>query len=359
MIFAQLNDGACKTYLIASEATKEAILVDPVLDGVPDYEQELLKRALTLKLVIDTHVHADHVSGAALLRKHTGAQYLMHERSVATALDRRLRDGEHLVVGGVDLEVLHTPGHTQDSVTLKLADRLLTGDFLFIGEGGAGRTDLPGGDPGEHWASLQRLAGLPDELAVFPGHDYHQRASSTLGEERRKNPRLEPRTREAYTRWLDSQVLGPADWMKDVIAANYACVTSAHGLHIPGEKPACEVGGTQGDKTAEPVKVVSALDVAKQLAHGNHPLLIDVREPDEFRRGHLPGARLVPLGELHARLHELEPMRHRHVVVVCASGGRASTATGILSAAGFTDVASMTGGIQAWNQLRLPLETDG
>lgn len=358
MIFEQLNPGACKTYLVASEATKEAMLVDPLAERAADYEAELKQRGLTLKYVVDTHVHADHLSGGALMKKRTGAQYLMHHNSVAGCVDHRLHDGDRLHLGELEVKVMHTPGHTQDSVTLKLPDRLLTGDFLFIGEGGAGRTDLPGGDAQEHWEALQHLRGLPDELEVYPGHDYHHHDASTLGEERRKNPRLATaRGRDDYVRWLDGQVLGPAEWMKDVIAANYGCATDAEGLHIPHEKPACEVGGTKGDAVEQLVVDTTPAKVAQALAGAEKPLIVDVREQGEFlgELGHIAGARLVPLGTLSHRAAELAQHRHEHVVVVCRSGGRSAVAAAILTAAGFTRVQSMTGGMLAWSEAGLPV----
>lgn len=356
MIFEQLNPGACRTYLVASEQTKEAMLVDPLAERVADYEAELERRGLELKYVVDTHVHADHVSAGALLKQRTGAQYLMHRNSVSSCVDRRLEDGDRIEFGELKVEVLHTPGHTQDSMTLRLPDRLLTGDFLFLGEGGAGRTDLPGGDARDHWHALQRLEGLPGDLQVYPGHDYHHREASTLAEERKKNPRLVGRGKEAYVEWLDAQALGPAEWMKDVLVANSSCATDPKAVWIPTERPSCEVGGTRGDAvktlvhTTTPEELVTALKAAKP------PLILDVREPSEFigELGHIPGARLVPLGTLTGQLAALEPFRDESIVVVCLAGGRSSTATAILTAAGFSRVRSMSGGMDAWADAQLP-----
>jgi sulfur dioxygenase len=358
MVFAQLNTGACKTYLVGSSRTGEAMLVDPLADRVEAYKAELTRRGLKLRYVVDTHVHADHLSGGALLKQQTGAQYLMHKNSVAGCVDQHLEDGETLLLGEVPVQVMHTPGHTQDSVTLRLPDRLLTGDFLFIGEGGGGRTDLPGGDATEHWESLQKMKELPDELLVCPGHDYHGREVSSLAEERRKNPRLVGWPREKYVGWLESQVLGPAEWMKDVIGANYACATDAKGLHIPDDKPACEVSGTKGDAAQVLVRTLGVDEAAMLLDREAPPLVVDVRGPEEFNGelGHIPGAKLLPLNELAHRAAELEPWRSRPVLVVCRSGGRSSTATGLLTAAGFKDVRSVAGGMTAWKQMGLPVE---
>jgi sulfur dioxygenase len=360
MTFAQLNQGACKTYLLASDSTHEAILVDPVLENVDQYLAELHRRGLTLRYVIDTHVHADHISGSPALRDRTGADYVMHQLSASGCANVRVQQGDEIRLGDLVLRVLHTPGHTQDSVTLVLPDRLLTGDFLFIGEGGAGRTDLPGGDAGEHWEALQKLRDLPDSMQVFPAHDYHGRSESTLGEERAKNPRLAARSRADYVAWLAGMRLGPAAWMADVIQANYACARDPRAAWIPVDQPSCEVKGTAGNVNAELVQLISPAALADAL-HGPHPpLVIDVRQPHEFtgELGHIPGARLVPVGELPGHLDELASLPNRPIVTVCRSGGRAATAAAILTVAKFQEVRSLEGGMARWNELKLPVSLD-
>jgi glyoxylase-like metal-dependent hydrolase (beta-lactamase superfamily II)/rhodanese-related sulfurtransferase len=348
MLFRQLNDIACKTYLIASEATGEAALVDPLLGREDHYLGALKDLGLKLRFVVDTHVHADHLSGAAALRDRSGADHVMHRSSKVSGGNFRVEEGQDLELGDLRVAVLHTPGHTQDSLTLRLPDRILTGDFLFLGEGGAGHTDLPGGDPGEHWDSLQKLSSLPDDLLVFPGHDYHHRDSSTLAEQRKANPRLQPRSREAYVGWLRDLRLAPADWMKDVLKANLACTRDPLSVAIPAEGAVCEVGA---GSAAVPQISCEELRDAREIA-----LLLDVRQPDEFTGplGHLDGARLIPLGELPGRLAELEAFRNRPVVVNCKVGGRSNQAAAILLDAGFRDVRSLSGGMGRWNSLGYP-----
>lgn len=360
MFFEQLNEGACKTYLVADEASCEALLVDPVLERVDHYLGELERQGLSLQYVLDTHAHADHISGGAALRDRTGVPYLMHRNAPCRCADVRVDEGDTLPLGELEIRFLHTPGHTQDSMTLLLPDRMLTGDFLFLGEGGAGRTDLPGGDPGEHWDSLQKLKGLPDDLLVFPAHDYHGRSHSTLGEERRTNPRLRPWPREAYVAWLDSLKLGPADWMKDVLQANYACATDPRAVWIPVDAPTCEVRGTAESVNVQLVQTIAPQALADQLASIAAPMVLDVREPAEFvgELGHIQGARLIPVGQLSARLNELDALKEREIVTICKSGGRSATAAAILTIAGFPRVHSLDGGILAWNAQRLPVTRD-
>lgn len=350
MIFDQLNDGNCRTYLIASEETREAVLVDPLL-GREDHDLRTLSdRGLKLRAVIDTHTHADHLSACALLRDRTGADHGVHASSSVAEGNLRLEEGRRLQLGDVPLDMLHTPGHTMDSLTLLLPDRILTGDFLFLGEGGAGRTDLPGGDPGAHWDSVQKLAALDGSLLVFPGHDYRGHASSTLGAERQANPRLQPRSRADYVAWLEGLEMPPAEWMKAVVKANLACTRSAEGIEIPCGGAVCEAGaGLVG---------IPQVTCEELLGSQEPVLLLDVREGWEFSGplGHVPGSRLLPLGQLAGRLDELEDRRDRPVVTICQMGGRSNQATAVLMEAGFTRVASLAGGMARWNMLGFPVE---
>ena len=348
MIFEQLNDGNCKTYLVADG--NEAALVDPLLGREDHYLRLLKDRGLKLRAVVDTHVHADHLSACALLHDRTGADHVVHAASRVAEGNARVEEGQRIMVGAVPMEVIHTPGHTPDSMSLRLPDRLLTGDFLFLGEGGAGRTDLPGGDPGAHWDSLQKLAALDDGLLVFPGHDYRGRSESTLEAERKANPRLQPRDRAAYVAWLSGLQMPPAEWMKAVVMANLACTRDGKGVHIPEGGAVCEVGA--GCAT---VPQISCEDFA---ASQSPALIIDVRQPEEFTGplGHIKGARLIPLGELPSRLGELAAFKRQAIVVNCKAGARSNKGAATLLEAGFTDVRSLSGGMGRWNELGYPVE---
>lgn len=186
LIFEELNGGAsCRTYLLVCPRTREALLVDPVLEYVPAYVQRLARDRLRLATVVDTHTHADHLSGGWKLARETGA---LHAGAPEGVVHRPLREGEVLEVGELRLTVWETPGHTADSLVLMMEDRVLTGDTLLIGA--TGRTDLPTGDAEDEFRSLRRLLSLPEETLVFPAHDYSGRTFSTIYHERLTNPRL-------------------------------------------------------------------------------------------------------------------------------------------------------------------------
>jgi sulfur dioxygenase len=358
MIFEQLNPGACRTYLIACEKSREVAIVDPVLERADDYVRLLEKERWKLAYIIDTHTHADHISGGPALCDYTHAPYVMHTLARPHCSTHRVNEGDTLQFGTVSLKMLYTPGHTSDSLALLLPDRILTGDTLFIGEGGAGRTDLPGGDPGHHYDSLLRLKALPDELLVFPAHDYRNQKQSTLGSERRMNPRLQLRTREEYVNWLSNLSLAPADWMLKVLEVNYACSQDPGSAWIPVDVPACQVKSALSlGVDGQPVKTIS-VEEARSLLNSDATanLVLDVRNPDEYigELGHISGSLLIPVAQLPHRLAELQNYRQRQVICFCKAGGRSHTAAGILMQAGFPSVVSVAGGMTRWNELKYP-----
>ncbi len=356
MLFKQLNDTACHTYLLGSEKTKEAILVDPVLERIDQYLEEITRDGLSLRYAINTHTHADHLSGVPAIADRTGAKAVMHEDSPSSCVNVRVNDGARIAVGELELEFLHTPGHTPDSVTIRLPDRILTGDTLFIG--GAGRTDLPGGDPDDHYRSLfDKLAPLPEDLLVFPAHDYQGKTHSRLGDEKQRNPYFKPRSRDEYAAWLQGQAAETPEWMLEVVKANYACARDPRAVWIPADAPSCVMQAPASlGANDQVVQTLTPDEVRDRLARSGGPLLLDVREPDEYvgPLGHVEGARLIPVGALSQRLDELETSRDREIITICKAGGRSATAATVLMQSGFSKVWSMDGGMTAWNERGFP-----
>ncbi len=351
----QLNPHACRSYLVGREESNEVILIDPVLEHLEEYRRLIEDGGLKLLQVVDTHTHADHISGAAALKDVTDCLYAMHEDAPARCANFRVHDGFEWDCLGTPVRVLHTPGHTRDSICLVFPDWILTGDTLFLDEGGAGRDDLPGGDPGQHWESLKRLEKLPDELLVYPAHDYRGREPSSLGRQKQSNPHLKSRTREEFVHYLEDLRLGPADWMKDVLKANYACARDPQAAWIPVDMLACEVKGTL-DIGVNEVDVVSITvpELREKIASDHPPVLLDVREKYELtgELGHIEGILHIPIEALAHELDELESTvsgKQREMVVVCRSGARAYTAAQILGQAGFSNVHVLEGGMISWN----------
>ena len=355
MIFRQLNKTSCKTYLVGSENTKEVIVIDPVLEQVNEYISLIKKEGLKLTHVLDTHTHADHISGAGALAEQIGAIYVMHQNSPVRCVAFHVPDGFDCHLSDMPVKVMHTPGHTKDSMCLIFSDRILTGDTLFLDDGGAGRTDLPGGDPGEHWESIQKIMKLSDRLIVYPAHEYRGREPSSLGEQKKRNPNLQPRTKEAYIKWLTDMKLGAADWMKDVLKANYACARDPKAAWIPVDAPACEIKGTMAPGVNEQqVPTIPAAEVKCRIADNrlDGTVILDVREPAELtgELGAIKGVLNIPVGQITQKLNELEKYKEKEFITVCRSGGRAHTAAAILLKAGFKKVFNMSGGMTAYRQ---------
>ncbi|RMF14992.1 MAG: MBL fold metallo-hydrolase [Candidatus Dadabacteria bacterium] len=228
MIFRQLfdYDTWTYTYLLASRSGGEALLIDPVDRLVPQYLQLIRELDLRLVMAVDTHVHADHITGLGALRDETSCVTVMGEQSRAECVSRKVSEGETLRVDGLKLDVLYTPGHTDDSYSFRMADRVFTGDTLLIR--GTGRTDFQNGDPAQSYDSIfNKLLRLPDETLVYPAHDYKGWTVSTIGEERRHNPRLQVRSVEEYVEIMNNLNLPDPKYMDVAVPANLACGKTA------------------------------------------------------------------------------------------------------------------------------------
>ena len=344
MLFRELNRGKCKTYLLTCEETRKAVIVDPVRERVDRYIAILAYHRCTLELVIDTHTHADHLTGAWELRDLTGARVVMHRRAPAPHVDLHVEDGEPLAVGTLALGVLHTPGHTPDSIALYAGDRVLTGDTLLIH--GTGRADFAGGDPGAQYDSIvAKLFTLPDDTLVFPAHDYRGHAHSTIGEEKRSNPRLAGRSRSEYVALMNGLGLTLPAKIQESLQANQTAIED-DSVRFPSLAQ------------LEGIQQLTPAELRARLAAPERPLILDVREPEEFRGelGHIAGSLLLPLKELPARVEELAAHRGRDVVVVCRAGVRSTTAAAILTGLGFERVSNLKGGMLDWGEAGMAVE---
>jgi sulfur dioxygenase len=225
MLFRQLFDAETNTYtyLIADPDTKEAILVDPVLEQVERDRKLLEELGLTLRYCLETHIHADHITGTDKLRTATGCMGIVPENAHAACADRHIKDGETLQMGAITIEAIATPGHTDShNAYLVNHDRVLTGDALFIR--GCGRTDFQSGDAGILYDSVtQRLFSLPDETLVYPAHDYRGHTVSTIAEEKRWNPRFAGRDRANFIEFMASLNLPDPKKMMEAVPANEMC----------------------------------------------------------------------------------------------------------------------------------------
>jgi sulfur dioxygenase len=343
MIFRQLFDTASCTYsyLLASRRGGEALIIDPVLDKVDRYLQ--LMRELDLRLVkaIDTHLHADHLTGLGALRDRTHCITVMGERSNVDVVSMRVGDGDRLTIEGVSLDVLYTPGHTDDSYSFVMADRVFTGDTLLIR--GTGRTDFQNGDARAQYESLfGRLLKLPDETLVFPAHDYKGDTVSTIGEEKRFNPRLQVKSVDEYVALMNSLNLPNPKMMDVAVPANLRV-----GL---AQEEIARRGWALTPLQALPL--VGRSDVA----------LIDLRERGEREKhGTIPGSLHVPYPDLQDSiraggvLYELARATDKRIVFYCAFGERSAMAVQAAQDAGLSSACHIEGGLGAWKKAEGPV----
>ena len=200
--FEQIRSGGCLSYILGCHKEKLCVVIDPEQDKADEYLGLAEFRSSRIIYAIDTHTHADHVSACKILRDRAGAKVVMHRASDAPYVDLKVDDGDVIRCGEISIRVLSTPGHTEDSTCLLVGDRLFTGDTLLIG--GCGRTDLPGGNADKQYESLRKLAALGDQIQVFPAHDYRP-AFSTLGDEKKNNPRMLMGSREEFVQFMTSR----------------------------------------------------------------------------------------------------------------------------------------------------------
>lgn len=342
MIFRQLFDSVSGTYsyLIASRKGAEALIIDPVLEKVDRYIQLLNDLDLRLVKAVDTHLHADHVTGLGALRDRTQCITVMGENTKADVVSMRLADGDKLNIEGISLDVVYTPGHTDDSYSFAMPDRVFTGDTLLIR--GTGRTDFQNGDPRAQYDSIfNRLLKLPSETLVFPGHDYKGDTVSTIGEEQRSNPRLQVKSVDEYVKIMNSLNLPNPKMMDVAVPANM------------------KIGLAQ-DSVAQKGWAILA-DDALDLPQNPDAILIDLRETSERERhGAIPGALHAPYPGLRDNLSPGGLLRglssKRQLVFYCAYGERSAMAVQAAQDAGIVSARHIQGGIAAWRAARGPIQ---
>lgn len=343
MIFRQLFDSVSGTYsyLLASRRGGEAMIIDPVLDKVDRYLQLINELELHLVKAVDTHLHADHITGLGALRDRTRCVTVMGENTKADVVSMRLAEGDKLVVEGISLDVLYTPGHTDDSYSFVMNDRVFTGDTLLIR--GTGRTDFQNGDPRAQFDSIfGKLLRLPDETLVFPAHDYKGDTVSTIGEEKHFNPRLQVKSVDDYVDLMNNLKLPNPKMMDVAVPSN---------MRI----------GLSQQEIARKGWALTALDAIKLLGRRD-VAFVDLRETAEREKhGVIPGALHAPYADLLATirtggvLYELAAATDKRILFYCAFGERSAMAVQAAQDTGIRSACHIEGGIDAWKRASGPL----
>ena len=343
MIFRQLFDSVSGTYsyVLASRRGGEALIIDPVLEKVDRYVQLVNELDLRLVKAVDTHLHADHITGLGALRDRTHCITVMGERSKVDVVSMRLSEDDKLTIEGIALDVLYTPGHTDDSYSFLMRDRVFTGDTLLIR--GTGRTDFQNGDPRAQYDSIfNKLLRLSDETMIFPAHDYKGETVSTIGEEKRFNPRLQVRSMNEYVELMNNLKLPNPKMMDVAVPAN---------MRI----------GLAQEEIARRGWALSAQE-AKALAGCPDVAFVDLRERAEREKhGIIAGSLHAPYADLPAHvgrggmLHELACATGKRILFYCAFGERSAMAVQAAQDAGITSACHIAGGIDAWKKADGPL----
>lgn len=345
MYFASFRDGeGCKSYIVGCAETCAAAIIDPALDLVDRYIGEVNRQGLRVRYIIDTHTHADHFSGAQALKQAFGAPIVMHRFSPSPYVDLHVEDGHSLPLGMMRMKIWHTPGHTRDSMAIHVADRVFTGDTLLIG--GTGRSDLPSGDPEQLFDSLfGKLLTLPDETLVFPAHDYKGRESSTIGDERRTNPRLAKTGRADFVALMNNLNLSAPTHLTEALRTN-----------MSGGKTVRQLLAEAGAK----VPFMGLDELSRRIAaRDNDFVILDVREKDAFGAGHVPGATHLPRGQLELRVNDVLPDPGVEILTVCEFGKISTLAAATLRELGFERATALDGGMKAWRDGGYPVEGAG
>jgi len=337
MIFRQLFDkvSSTYTYLIASARGREALIIDPVLENVDQYIKLLNQLDLKLVKVIDTHIHADHISGIAELRDKTNCVTVMGDKTPADVVAMRVSDEENIKIDGIDLKAIYTPGHTAESFSFLMGDRVFTGDALLIR--GTGRTDFQNGDPKDSYNSIfNKLLKLPEETLVYPGHDYKGETVSTIIEEKKFNPRLQVQSVDEYVEIMNNLNLPDPKMMDVAVPSNLKL-----GIDFNRQKV---------NNGIEPEEF-------NKIKKDSSAILIDLREQNEIdKEGMIKNSEIVPFPSMYEYLDKnKDKLKDKRILFYCAHGHRSTLAVQISKSYNFTNCCHLIGGLEKWKKEGLDL----
>ena len=341
MIFHQIaTERGCQSYLLGCEEACVAVIIDPEIHQLERYLGLAAQDGLRIRYLLDTHTHADHFSAADEMAAELGVPVIMHRTSPAPCVDMAVDDGEIINVGSLALNIMHTPGHTGDSICVRVDDCVFTGDTLLIG--GTGRTDLPSGSAEQLYDSLfNKLLLLDPDTRVYPAHIYRKQEYTTIGDEIASNKRLQVVDKNAFVEMMESLNLSMPEHLSEALRTN-----------LTGGKTVEQLIG----EAAQRVSFMSQEEILRRIKSDDPGItLLDVRESDNYREAHIPGALLIPRGQLELRVNELLPDPTQRIVVYCQFGKISTLATATLRDMGFTRAVAMHGGMQAWLEKDYPL----
>jgi len=337
MIFRQLFDSVSSTYtyLIGSRAGGEALIIDPVLEKVDSYIKLLEQLDVKLVKVIDTHIHADHISGIAELRDRTNCITIMGDATKADVVSMRVADNDIIKLEKLELKSLYTPGHTDDSFSFMMNDRIFSGDTLLIR--GTGRTDFQNGDPYDSYNSIfERLLKLPENTLLFPAHDYNGNTVSTIGEEKKFNPRLQVNSAEEYVKIMNNLNLSNPKMMDVAVPTNQQL-----GIKIERQK---KINGLDVDEFNHKIK-------------SEEYQLIDLREINEIQKiGTIKNSINIPFQDFLDSIKTNSSKFNKNLLLFCAIGERSTLASQVIKSYNIINSYHLVGGFKEWIKKKMPVQ---
>lgn len=342
MIFHQIRtEQGCQSYMIGCKETCAAIIIDPEISQLEHYQGLATQDGLILHYLLDTHTHADHFSASKTLAAKMEIPLIMHNCSPAPFVDIRVDDGEMIIVGKLRFRILHTPGHTADSICVIMDDRVFTGDTLLIG--GTGRTDLPSGNPEQLYDSLfNGLLKLNPDLKVYPAHIYSDLSHSTLAEEIANNLRLQKTDRNEFVAQMRTLELKMPTHLTEALRTN-----------LCGGKNISQLIA----EAAQKISFMAQDEVLRRIqSPSSDMLLIDVREKEAYDQAHIPSAIHIPRGQLELLVNDILPDPTKRILVYCECGKIATLATATLKEMGFRRAVALDLGVRSWKENGYPVE---
>jgi glyoxylase-like metal-dependent hydrolase (beta-lactamase superfamily II)/rhodanese-related sulfurtransferase len=336
MIFHQIaTERGCQSYFVACPQGCVAAIIDPEDSLIERYKGLAAQEGVSIRYLLDTHTHADHFSATCEMGEELGVPVIMHRSAPAPFVTMRVDDGERINLGKLPLEIMHTPGHTADSMSVLVDGRVFTGDTLLLG--GCGRTDLPSGDPAQLYDSLfNKLLLLDPATRVYPAHIYSDREYSTIGDEIADNPRLQFNTLEDFVAQMNTLTLKDPDHLSEALRTNLSGGRTVEQLIADA---------------AHQVPFMSLMEVNRRVSSEEPGIVVlDVREREAWREAHIPGSMLIPRGQLELKVNELLPDPTCRIVVYCDYGKISTLATATLRTMGFTRAVALDGGLTHWQQ---------
>jgi glyoxylase-like metal-dependent hydrolase (beta-lactamase superfamily II)/rhodanese-related sulfurtransferase len=340
MIFHQVaTERGCQSYLLGCPDTCSAVVIDPEIHQLERYLGLAAQQGLRIRYLLDTHTHADHFSAADELAAELKVPVIMHRASPAPYVGMAVDDGESVKVGNLSLTILHTPGHTADSMCVHVQDRVFTGDTLLIG--GTGRTDLPTGNAGHLYDSLfHKLLLMDPGTRVYPAHIYGDREFTTIGEEIADNKRLQATERDQFIAMMQSLNLSMPEHLSEALRTNLS---------------GCKTVEQMISAATQRVSFMSQEEILRRIRSDDPGIsLLDVRERESYQNSHIPGAIHIPRGQLELRVDELLPNPTARIVVYCQFGKISTLATATLRDMGFTRAIAMAQGMEEWLEKGYP-----